>query len=449
LSSFTGAPETISDFVFDTVLFTSPFLDRSIELKNNVTDLEIFEDLNFPYLTGRIMLVDDSGFLTNADVIGGETIFIKITCSSKDAKPFSKTFYISEILSTSKVNEISEGHIFNLIEDIGFESNLQNLNKSYNGKCGTIIEKIASNFLNKDITKFGVDTQSVKLIVPNLSPIEAMMWIRDRATTINGYPFYLFSTLITDTLKYVDLGTLINTPVINPDVPYRYSSTPFFSDDETAKRRILLGFDQNEINNLYRYIQRGLIGAQYEYIDTVKNRRNTFQFDVTKDLLDPLVKNSVLPRNQNNIMYGPRYKLNEKPYNQLSSRKITRIGGSSAYVDQTSFNSYKESELLSDYKNNVTSQAMKELLANAPITFAVKGLDFIGGEEHSTVGNNLRIHFTFPNPDPTLADQLLDQKKSGDYLIFATHHTFKKDTDTFKHYVKMTGSKLANYTDIV
>lgn len=434
-----------SDFKFQSVLFTSPRLNLPVELNNAVTDLEIFEDLNFPYLTGRITIVDDSGFLTDTDILGAETIFIKIISTRKNAKSFTKTFYISGILSTTKVSDTAESHTFNLIEDIAYISNLQNLNKSYNDKCGTIITKISKNYLNKEVSSLSTDPHSIKVIIPNLNPIESMMWIRDRAITTNGYPFYLFSTLTTDSLKYVDLGTLVTAPVMNEDIPYRYTSAPFSSNNEEVQRRILTAYEQKDVNNLYRYIQRGLIGAQYEYIDTIKNRRNTFQYDIAKDLLQPLITKSVLPKNQNNVMYGPDYNLDGTPFNELQSRSITRIGGSSAFENAKS---YKESTLASEYKGNVIGQAMKELLANAPITFGVYGIDFIDGDKHSTVGNNLRIHFTYPNPDPKIDDPLIDRKKSGDYLIFATHHLFRKIGESFRHDIKMTGSKLANYSSV-
>lgn len=434
-----------SDFRFQSVLFTSPRLDLPVELNNAVTDLEIFEDLNFPYLTGRITIVDDSGFLTDTDIIGAETIFIKIISTRENSKSFTKTFYISGILSTTKVSDTAESHTFNLIEDIAFISNLQNLNKSYSDKCGTIITKISKNYLNKDVSSLSTDPHSIKVIIPNLNPIESMMWIRDRAITTDGYPFYLFSTLTTSSLKYVDLGTLVAAPVMNEDIPYRYTSAPFSSDNEEVQRRILTAYEQKDVNNLYRYIQRGLIGAQYEYIDTIKNRRNTFQYDIAKDLLQPLITKSVLPKNQNNVMYGPDYNLNGKSFNELQSRSITRIGGSSVFENAKS---YKESTLASEYKGNVIGQAMKELLANAPITFGVYGIDFINGDRHSTIGNNLRIHFTYPNPDPKIGDPLIDRKKSGDYLIFATHHLFRKIGESFRHDIKMTGSKLANYSSV-
>lgn len=436
-----------SDFEFEEVLFISPRLDGPVDISNSTTDIEIFEDINFPYLTGNITFVDDAGFLTDADVIGAETIYIKIKSTRKDARAFTKTFYIAGILSTTKVGEVAEAHTFTLLEDIGYLANLQNVNRSYNSKCGTIIEKISSNFLSKAVDKRGIDTQSIKVIIPNLNPLEAMMWIKDRATTINGYPFYLFSSLISNQLQYIDLGTMLTTPVINDDIPYLYSSAPFSTNVEEIQRRTLIAYEQRDINFLYPYIQRGLIGAQYEYIDTIANKRNAFQFDVVKDLFRPLISKSILPKNQRNIMYGPSYVFNEKPFNELKSRTITRVGGSSPFEES---NSYKESSSVSDYKQNVIAQAMKEFMAVAPITFGVRGIDFIDGDKHSTIGNNLRIHFPYPNADPQVGDEnIIDRKKSGDYLIFAAQHFFRKDGESMKHDIKMSGCKLANYSSSI
>ena len=46
-------------YTFESILLQSERLDRDIEMVNNVTDLEIYESLDKPFLTGRLAILDN------------------------------------------------------------------------------------------------------------------------------------------------------------------------------------------------------------------------------------------------------------------------------------------------------------------------------------------------------------------------------------------------------
>lgn len=432
-----------TEFEFESISFYSPIARDIIELRGACSIFEIKEDIRYPFITATMTVRDEAGFVSGINITGGETISILLSSKRPGAKPIAKRFYIKRIRLTSKANDRAESYVLDLIEDILFESSLQTVNKMYNGKCNTILEKIAQNFLDKEIYSEVQAEQVMKLIVPNLSPLEAMMWIKDRAATIDGYPFYLFSTFATSKLNFLDLGTMISKQVQNLDVEYKYSSVAAQSEYDDVQRRVLKGFEQTNTEDLYSLIRRGLIGAEYEFIDMVKNKRNIFHFDVFKELLDPMRQN-ILSKEQQNILYGPNYKYNDKPFNEMKNKRITRIASTSPFktTNEEDLFAYREAATLGQYKFEVISRAMADILVKSPITIVANGIDFIDGNSHRTIGNNIRVHFPSSNLAISRGDDQLDKRLTGDYLIHGAHHIFAIEDGSYD--IKLTCVKLAH-----
>ena len=59
----------------------------------------------------------------------------------------------------------------------------------------------------------------------------------------------------------------------------------------------------------------------------------------------------------------------------------------------------------------------------------INGVDFIDGDNHSTIGNQIRCSFFKTNRDKENKNELAekDSKMSGDYLIYRTRHILKKN----------------------
>ena len=431
-------------YQFESILLQSERLNVDVELREVVQDVEIFEHIQKPYMTGFIFLVDNEDLFQNADIIGGERITITVKSLRPDTKSISNTFYISKVLNTEKVNDNIQTLSLHLIEDIGYVSNVLNINRYYSGKATKVLRNISSEFLDKDLISSESDKQKVNVIVPNLAPIDAMQWISSRVTSRDGYPFYLYSTLVGDELRFNDLGTLLQEPVINPDVTYKYSSKASKSDDIDTKRRTIFSHEfLGATENLYKVIHKGLIGSKYEYIDTIEDKQKSFDFDVLKDFLLPALDTGAIQPNQPNFAFSDEYKIKGQSLNKIKSRTITQVGGSGAYreVETGAYPlSYRETLDAAEYKLEIISRAMDNMIKKNPLSILTDGIDFLDGDKHSTIGNNLRIEFESSKPDRD-GEKSLDAKKSGDYLIFATRHMFKQE----RYDVALTCIKLGNY----
>lgn len=433
-----------SGYQFESILLQSERLNREIELKNNVTDVDIYEHIDKPYMTGTMALIDNENVLQNVDIQGGEKITIALRSFRKNSITITNTFYISKISDSPKVNDNAQIIILDLIEDIGYTSNLQVVNRSYRGKISDILRKISFNYLgNKGIKDSKTDVDNIKVIIPNLDPLQSLVWLTRRAKTKEGYPYYLYSSFTSPKLQFHDLGTMLQTPVLNSDIPYRENSAAARSIKPDIKRRTITNHKFSVGSNLLDLIERCLIGSKYEYIDTTLEARNIFHYDVIKDVFKPLIDKSILQRNQNNPPFSPKYKFNEKSFNELDASYKTMIGGSNAFrtTDEDNFIvGYNEEKNLSGYKAKIICKAMDEILRQEPLTMIIDGVDFIDGDKHSTIGNNLRVEFSTSNPEITDASKI-DKRKSGDYLIFAAKHMFKKE----RYDLAVTCVKLGNY----
>tara|TARA_R100000278_G_scaffold123157_1_gene111588 strand:+ start:2202 stop:3569 length:1368 start_codon:yes stop_codon:yes gene_type:complete len=445
-----------TSFDFETIQLLSERLDRPIELNRIVSDIEIFEHLEKPYLTARMLLIDDSNLYQAADIVGSERILITIKTADEGSRSISKTFFIDSVEKQQKIQNNATTIAFHLVEDIFYESSLQNVNRYYSGKPSDIIKKISNQYFQKTIDQDGDDTQFVELIVPNLHPIDAMQWIRSRACTNRGYPFYLYSTLVGDSLKFEDLGTMLTKTALNA------GNTPNFtaSSNRTQStmnihvaRRAIENLEMESQENLLDVIRSGLISSDYEFVDTLTENTRSFSYDIEKDLYAKLKLDGILSDKQTEPAISFNEKIKDKSINQYKSTKSTYIGGSMAYRDVDADNdqpdplkyvqwnnSYNETKSGAEYKLRVIKSSMDTMLKKNPLSINLNGIEFLYGEKHSTIGNNIEV--TIPNTQVHRDADREDKKKSGKYLIYSVRHQFSKTVD--KYQVTMNCMKIGN-----
>ena len=149
-------------------------IPEPVDLTFATTDIDIYEHIDLPFLTAKIILFDEMNFFERVDIIGGEKIAIDLK-SAKGQPPVEsdvqvqniiKNFVVTSVKATSRgVDNRSQTIALSLIEDIGFNSNLKNLNKVYKGKCSDIISKITQT-LGRSVDTEAKDIQNLKVIVP-------------------------------------------------------------------------------------------------------------------------------------------------------------------------------------------------------------------------------------------------------------------------------------------
>ena len=66
--------------------------NRTVQLDPAVSDIDIYENIDFPFLTAKILITDEMNFLERFDIIGGERVEMRLlnTKGQKDGGPETK-----------------------------------------------------------------------------------------------------------------------------------------------------------------------------------------------------------------------------------------------------------------------------------------------------------------------------------------------------------------------
>lgn len=417
--------ENRTPFSFEKIQLVSSHEKKiPFEISGLVTDLDVFEHLDKPYLTAMMVFQDTRNIVNGGNIRGGDTVKVKIRNNDDTSGSMfvDKSFRIDKVISSTRMeqNENSESVVFHLIENHWYESNLYNVNKSYSGSTTEILSKISSEYLsNRKIESSKTDIQRFKVIVPNLTPIESMSWLKNRSTTDGGYPFYLFSTLVDNDLHFKDLKTMMSEKPWNEVIPHSFAASNQGSG-EVEMRRTIKTYSHKNSDNLLTLINKGLIGAKHQYLNVTKNILDEVKFDIQKDVITKLNTDGI--SNEDRPLYSEDFKVGEESFNKIESRLISQVNATSAYPKDKS---YSESDTVGEYRRDIISRTVLNLMQSSPMTITVNGFDF-ANKNYNSVGSVMRIAFLLTSYNENTS-KTFDGKKSGDYLVYSAKHSFKSE----------------------
>ena len=422
--------DTKDDFELLEVIYSSD-RDTTIlyDLVNMVTDFEIFEHIDKPFITAQIALLDTTNFVQNVDLQGGEKIRISIQSKETEADndSITKNFIIDKVIKSQRADEKTEVFYIHCFEDIAFKSSLININKFYNDTPTNIIQNIVSEYMGRNlISSLDQYQTNMQVIVPNMHPIEAASWIKNRITSVDGLPYYFYSTFANDDLYLVDLGQLLTRSPINRKAPFTYikSMAQQFKTDNFIP---ILSYKHENIDDVLTLIRRGYVGASYNFLNTLTGQNVNCNFDVKEDVFDQLDEHAMF-KEQKRYNFGSGEKVNDIPLSSHNSEIITHISGNGSY-NNGNYNVRTIDEELDPiaYKKRISSSALRHFMTKAPITVQVQGRPFIRGTGDYSIGNVARLLFLDSNRRTDDAAEP-DYKKSGDYLMYAARHSFSVRT---------------------
>tara|TARA_R110000822_G_scaffold274234_1_gene396611 strand:- start:70 stop:1413 length:1344 start_codon:yes stop_codon:yes gene_type:complete len=430
--------ETPFDYVLEKAIITSDSFGTPgafIDIKNVVTDIEIFEHLDKPYLTAALAFVDDRNIYNAANFSGAERLTLRLKLPGPDSFPSEKVFVIDKVIKNIKNNDSTSVIVLHLIEEHAFVSNLINVNKAYTGKPTDIIQNIIKDTLGLEFsgTVSPDDQPNMRVIIPNLTALAAAQWVRDRATSLEGTPYYLFSTFANSKIHLVDLAEMLRAPVDPTEYWYSQLVSATGTDSPVDEQAYLIqNYFVKNSDEILSLVKKGLVGANYFFYDPMTGLPTKVGFDIDS-VFENLKDKDIIQQNQNNMSYNPYHVHNNTPLHKLVSRQITKIITTNTYSDAAN---YTESSNSAMHKQKIISEALRSFLVKDSIDVVLPGRNFLIGNYSNTIGNQIRLRFL--NNSVDTGDT--DTKKSGDYLIYALKHVFKKE----RYDVMVSGVKLAD-----
>ena len=420
-------PERRSEYSITSAVISSDRLGQGVlvDIRGVIVQFEIYEHINKPYITAKFFLVDHNDVFEGIDFLGGEKLEVSIQHSEDQstAEEIKKDFLIDKIDFISKTDERTESVVIHCTEFHVYASSLQNVSRCYKGSPSSMIQKILDEYLDKSLAIVGDDDlNNLKVIVPNMHPLEACMWIKNRVTTRDGLPFYFFSALGLDNLVLKDLQTMLTQVPINIDSPFIYAPSINATQSEFPKFYTIEEFTIASTDDLLSLIRSGVVGASYEFYNTSTGLPTPVKFNVD-DVFKNLSQQQALGGNNSRYVFGPEYKLNDKQISTYESKLITQISSIGAYSSRTSFRSYNEELTEGGHRKKINAAALTQFLAKSPIEITVRAREFITGDRNYTIGKTIRVVF-LDNSEGDQTAVTFDTKKSADYIICAAKHSF-------------------------
>ena len=414
--------------------------DKVVDVRGNIVEVNLFENLYKPYVDSTIVLIDDFGLKNSLNIQGTERLKLVLGDAENPEEPVVvKYFFFSKINDTQKMNERAELLSISLVEEHVYIDAIKQFSKSYTDELENIITSIADNELGKTVVKslFEPSVQGPrKIIVPYLSPLEAIQWLRDRATTRTGSPIFLSGSLYTNSLVMSSLDGLLREDVINDKLPLRYSSAISGVDADQDQLRPyyeIMSFKEVDAENSLALYENGAIGSFYASIDAGTGVLAGDHISV-RDILDEFYTNKLISADTNQSVFDPSLEIDGKLSDEYNSLHIHQVVSSNTY---NQFKSYHDETSLLGENNSLIESRLKAknkiirtFLKKNIIDIGMNGSLFFKGR--ISVGRKLRLLFLNSNVQGDLKDtnDQIDKRKSGDYIILATNHRLADEKHT-------------------
>ena len=440
-------PQSAGDYNIVSFLIHSHRSKEPIEIGRHVDEIEIYENIELPYLTGTFTMKDDQNIYDRIDFNGTELLEISFESTHNFGVIITKRFTVSEIVSSAKATENIEGFEIKMIESNAFNSAMMQINKTYTGTPDQIIKKILKDNLDIDMAKEDMPRiepyqETMKFVVPFMTPFEACEVIRSKMSTDLGLPYFLYSTLNYNTLQLKSLEEMLKTPSINSNAPYRFSQS--YNQSMTSVGAVENTINVSAYSSLHRQnslalMTSGSTAGQHSITDMTTGQIIKYEFDVDELFADmakvQLIKKDTVP------VHHSQYEFNGKMMNQYNTTNIHKCVANDTYID---INNIHQETNVASFRLTACNNALRNMLFKSAMSIRVPGRLFLLGDNGS-IGRQLDFIYPSNNSAPSgegevSADDLEDRKRSGVFIIYTSRHHFN---DT-QHNVDMSCVKLGN-----
>ena len=138
-SQFTISEFEIRSGRFEQALEISPVL---------IAELNIYESIRRPFLTGNFLMVDDIGLRGSFGIYGNEELTITLDGpAGSDVEPITKEFMITAVEQSAPTTDRESVDLYTIIEKHAYLSEVRKVSQSFKGKGEDIISKMLLELL--------------------------------------------------------------------------------------------------------------------------------------------------------------------------------------------------------------------------------------------------------------------------------------------------------------
>lgn len=428
---------SIDDYTLEAkIISTRANPNANIDIGASVLEVILYEDITRAAIMGELAVIDTASQLANLNLAGTERVKLTFKFFPSN-KEITKTFIMSSIKSIEKVNDDADVYIFELMEEHMFVNMLQSVSKAYEGNSIDIIERIIDEKLKTDNTpELGLDRSlmgtetpiqsDMRIVSPYWRPLKIIDWVRDRTTTDNGYPYFVFATLKSPKIFINDLHNMLTSTASN-STPFVYSQASTNTSEAQQERKyIIQKYESNpDQSSTITSVNAGAVASDFFVKDITVDRSvtDTGSHFKVKEILSSLANGA----NSRHSLYDETTVFKDLLIEDHTPVNYFTVVSGMSYED---YATYHDDNNINNSVTKIKNKALRTAMLRGAIKIQTEGGFF--AETGTTVGSQINIRFN--------NTQGRDVQKSGTYLITAIRHVFGEG----KHSANLSLTKLIN-----
>ena len=380
------------------------------EITNQVVNIEIYEDLFSPFISGVIGVKETIDYINLFPLVGEEYINIKVrTPSFTDPDMIiDDQFVIYKVGNRVTTGDRNMVYTLHFMSREALVDTNKKISRSYSGKISDIVQDIVKN------KNYGLESTKQLNIEPTISatkfvsnywsPVASINYIAERATSVGYHPNYIFFEN-RNGFNFVSLNKL-----------YTLNTKHEFISDAFMRKINPNGTSTRDVEEEYKRIIDINIPVVYDYLE----RASSGMYGSKKISYDILSKKYSVKNFDMRDSFDEHDHLN--PHSPVSSKAIIRpdqmILNSKYYYGN--FNGY------GDVTQNSSIQTRLSLMKQAEAT---KIEITVPGRTDYTVGDKVNLILNkFNTIKQNDSDEdVIDNMFSGNYLISSINHTIDRE----------------------
>jgi hypothetical protein len=374
------------------------------DVLGQLLQIQIFEDIFSPFITGSIVLKDAHDLTNVFPLIGEEYLQLRVSTPSIPGGVIEGTFHVYRM--SDRVNTGDRSVVYELffisVESIA-DTN-KKISKVFSGKISDIVPPFV---LDK---QDGIESQknfvventrnSIKYISNFWSPVKNLTFLADNAISESQSASFLFFEN-RDGFNFVSLENL-----------YKKAPIQQFIKDKYTRDTVPLGGNALNILEDYKRIAEYDVPVSYDFIDRLRSgmlSSKLISYDSTKKTYT--VRNYVALKRFESQTHLNKYPMfTEKAPIRVDSKHI---------IYPRAF------ETFTSFGDTTNAKIVQERISFLKMAESNKMTITVPGRTDYTVGMTaeVTIHRNRPIQKSDTTDDIIDKTLSGKYLISAINHT--------------------------
>lgn len=353
-----------------------------IPIDDMFEEINLFDSLFLPVASGNILIVDAKQLSKRLSFDGSEVISMSINKGiATGFASFKKAFRIYKQSDRKNINQTSESYILHFVSDELIYSDQKKVNQSYETTYSDIINKILTNELKIPGNSRAAFEQTYgirKVVIPNLTPLDAIEWCAKRAMGPKNSPEFIFFCNA-EGYNFVSLSTLLTKRSI---LNINFSPKNVQDDSAFLELSSARSFEVLSQDDLIDKIRSGVNAGTFLGFDPVTRTFGSreFNFDDVYNLIEHANKNSI----NTEIHNRDKETSTRTTYDSKQALSVFNyIRGDSNYVkqsDPTTLSKNESYEMILTQRRSILSNLLtKRLKITMPGNFQLtsgKNIDF-------------------------------------------------------------------------